>query len=95
MIKTFTHEKDLKYSATVDITIMTDGTMLGKISAYHNNVSAELGITKPLKSSASPRLEAMSLTNKLTRLAYDFIAAAVASDEPVGPTGPRPEDING
>ena len=88
-------DKDIKYSVTAEITISPDGTIVGKATVYHANVAADLNISKRLSRGVDKRTEALSMSNKLLRLSYDFIASAVVRDEPVGPTGPRPEDTDG
>jgi len=93
-------DKDIKYVVSTEITIMTDAIMVGKASVYHANVTADLIISKKLsstslKTAADKRTEALSMSNKLLKLSYDFIASAVEQDEPLGPTGPRPKDVDG
>ena len=91
-------DKDVKYTFSTEITITPEGVMLGVLSVHHENVTASMSITKtlPLETEANPRIAAMDMSNKLLRLAGDFIASAVVRDEPMsGPTGGLPENIDG
>jgi hypothetical protein len=83
-------DKDIKYTFSTEITITPEGMLLGVLSVHHENVTASMSITKtlPLETEANPRIAAMDMSNKLLRLAGDFIASAVVRDEPMsGPTG--------
>ena len=82
-------DKDTKYLITTEITIMPDDTMIGRATAYHANVAADLHLSKKLKAGADNRVEALNMSNKLIRISYDFIASAVVSDEPIGSSRPR------
>jgi hypothetical protein len=86
-------DKDIKYTFSTEITITPEGVMLGVLSVHHENVTASMSITKTLplpssRSGADKRVAAMEMSNKLLRLAGDFIASAVVRDESVGPSGP-------
>ena len=92
-------DKDIKYTFSTEITITPEGMLLGVLSVHHENVTASMSITKTLPleteanpriaaTEANPRIAAMDMSNKLLRLAGDFIASAVVRDEPMsGPTG--------
>jgi hypothetical protein len=88
-------DKDIKYTFSTEITITPEGVMLGVLSVHHENVTASMSITKtlpqiflPLGTGPNPRIAAMDMSNKLLRLAGDFIASAVVRDEPMGSSGP-------
>ena len=81
-------DKDIKYTFSTEITITPEGVMLGVLSVHHENVTASMSITKtlpqiflPLGTGPNPRIAAMDMSNKLLRLAGNFIASAVVQEE--------------
>ena len=87
--------KDVKYRFGIEVTMIEPSMLLGKVLASHNNVSAEMCITKAMKIGEEIRPAAMQTAYKLLQLADDFIHSATAQDEPSGPTGPDMRNKDG
>jgi len=87
MEKIIPTEKDIKYTFSLDITITPENIMLGALRANHNNVAADMNITKSLQVGEDKRTAAIRRANTLLKLADNFIASAVTQDPLSGPTG--------